>query len=151
MESGLIFRKYEIADAARLKEIYVSNIPLYFDITELPEFEEFLVTDALTDCNYEVLIWDNKIIGAGGIAMNEGGRVVMCFGLIDSSYHKMGFGKQLLIRRMNLSKKIYPGKFMELDTSQHTYGFFEKYGFETVEVVKDYWAPGLDMYRMISK
>jgi predicted GNAT family N-acyltransferase len=150
MDSGLIFRKYEIADAATLTDIYISNIPLYFDSTELPEFEEFLRTDALHDCNYDVVIWKGKIIGAGGIAMNEDGRVVMCFGLIDRAYHKMGFGKELLIHRIDMSRKIYPGKAMELDTSQHTYGFFEKYGFKTTEVVKDHWAPGLDMYKMIS-
>jgi len=33
-------------------------------------------------------------------------------------------------------------------TSQFASKFYEKFGCKLLEVVKDYWAKGIDMYRM---
>jgi hypothetical protein len=36
-----------------------------------------------------------------------------------------------------------------LETSQHTFGFFEREGFVTEQITRDWYAPGLDRYEMI--
>lgn len=148
MESGIIFRKYEPGDFSELEEIFFSNVPLYFGSDEWPDFAGFLKSDIGEDCCYDVVLLDGKVIGAGGIAKKEDGRVVMCWGMINSKQHKMGFGKVLLEHRISLAEKLYPGKLIEVDTSQHAFGFFEKYGFKTMDIVPDYWTDGLDLYKM---
>lgn len=39
-------------------------------------------------------------------------------------------------------------KKITVRTSQVTYKFYEKQGFELFEIIKDYWADGFDMYNM---
>ena len=36
-------------------------------------------------------------------------------------------------------------------TSQLVFKFYEKHGFEVIEIVKDYWAKDFDLYYMIYK
>lgn len=151
MDSGIIFRKYEPGDFTALEEIFFSNVPLYFGKEEWPDFAEFLKSDIGTDCCYDVVLLNGKIIGAGGVAKKDDGRVVMCWGMIDKKAHKKGFGKALLEHRIDLAESTYPGKLIEVDTSQHAFGFFEKYGFRTTGVEPDYWADGLDLYKMERK
>lgn len=134
-----------------LIEIFKGNIPLYFAEEELPYFTDFI--DNL-DCPYSVIFNNNEIVGCGGIGLNKSRKpsnidtVSMCWGMIDHKYHKHGFGKKLLEFRIQQSKELYPNVKIALGTTQHTFQFFEKYGFKTVEFQKDYWAKGLDLHQM---
>jgi predicted GNAT family N-acyltransferase len=134
-----------------LIEIFKSNIPLYFAEEELPFFINFI--DNL-DCPYSVILSNNVIVGCGGIGLNKSRKpatidtVSMCWGMVDNKYHKHGFGKKLLEFRIQQSKELYPNVKIALGTTQHTFQFFEKYGFKTVEFQKDYWAQGLDLHQM---
>ena len=129
-------------------------MPLYFAEGELPLFDVFLDRDASTRGPYNIVFSDTKIVGCGGIALNEPTKytnephVIMTWGMVDNKHHKEGFGKLLLIRRIEQSKEIYPGVKIALGTTQHTFAFFEKYGFKTVYFEKDHWADGLDLYQM---
>jgi predicted GNAT family N-acyltransferase len=68
--------------------------------------------------------------------------------MVDNGLHKQGFGRELLAYRINEIRDAYPGHTMFLDTSQHTFPFFEKMGFKVVKVTNDYYGPGLDRYDM---
>ncbi len=149
MNPGVSIRKYEAQDFATLKPVFFSNVPRYFDEQEWPDFEEFLKVDQLEwDCHYYVLLRNDEVIGAGGIGKNDDGTVCLCWGMVQASLHKQGLGKFLLEQRLALAETIYPGCPMVVATSQHTYAFFEKYGFETQRIVADHWAKGLHLYDM---
>jgi len=68
--------------------------------------------------------------------------------MVDNMNHKKGFGKKLLLFRIQQTKELYPEVKIALGTTQHTFSFFEKYGFNTVAYEKDHWAKGLDLYQM---
>ncbi|MCD6018844.1 MAG: hypothetical protein K0S53_1965 [Bacteroidetes bacterium] len=137
----------------RLLDIFKSNMPLYFAEEEFPLFSAFLEKDVFVK-HYAVVFKDNILIGCGGIALNEPGKyttephVIMTWGMVHHDYHKQNFGKALLAFRISEAGKIYPGIKIALGTTQHTYRFFEKYGFKTVCFEKDHWAKGLDLYQM---
>lgn len=129
-------------------------MPLYFADDELPYFDAFLDGDAMNCGSYYVVFKHNEIVACGGIALNEPTKytntphVIMTWGMVHYKHHKTGLGKVLLLHRIEEAKKIYPGIKIALGTTQHTWQFFEKYGFKTVFFEKDHWAKGLDLYQM---
>jgi len=137
-----------------LLEIFKSNMPLYFADEELALFDAFLDRDASTRGPYSIVFKEDKIVGCGGIALNQPTKytnephVIMTWGMVDNKHHKEGFGKVLLLHRIEQAKEIYRGIKIALGTTQHTYQFFEKYGFKTVAYEKDHWGKDLDLYQM---
>lgn len=138
-----------------LLAVFKSNMPLYFAEEELPLFDAFLDRDINNAKRpYWIIFEDDIIVGCGGIGINEPTKytnephVIMCWGMVHQDYHKKGYGKVLLELRIEESKKVFPGVKIALGTTQHSYGFFEKYGFKTVCFEKDHWAKGLDLYQM---
>ena len=57
----------------------------------------------------------------------------------------------LLKYRLNHIKNNYPDTEIHLDTSQHTYRFFEKFGFNVKQISKNGYGVGLDRYDMFLK
>ncbi len=129
-------------------------MPLYFADEELPLFDAFLDREASTRGPYSIVFNDDVIVGCGGIALNQPTKytnqphVIMTWGMVDNKCHKTGFGKVLLLHRIEQAKELYQGITIALGTTQHTFQFFEKYGFKTVAFEKDHWAKGLDLYQM---
>ncbi len=140
---------------AVLISIFKSNMPPYFAEEELPLFDAFLDRD-INNLNrpYCVVFKGNAIVGCGGIGTNEPAKytnephIIMCWGMVHQKYHKQGLGKALLEFRIEQSKKLFPGTKIALGTTQHSFPFFEKYGFKIVHYEKDHWAKGLDLYQM---
>lgn len=149
MPSGLTYRKYEAQDLERLRTMFFSNIPPYFDESEWPLFEKFLANDLGKNWFYEVAVHEDRIVGAGGIGLKPDGTVNMAWGLLDRAEHKKGFGRELLEHRLDWAERVFPGIPISVTTSQHTYGFFERLGFIVTEFKEDFWATGLHLYRMI--
>ena len=54
----------------------------------------------------------------------------------------------MLNHRIEKLRNISSIKKIIVRTSQLVYKFYEKQGFVLLEVKKDYWADGLDMYKM---
>ncbi len=129
-------------------------MPLYFAEEELMLFSNFLDRDALERGPYSVIYKDNLIVGCGGIAVNKPTKytnqphVILTWGMVDNSQHKKGLGKALLEFRLKQARQLYPTIKVALGTTQHTYAFFEKFGFKTVFYEKDHWGKDLDLYQM---
>jgi ribosomal protein S18 acetylase RimI-like enzyme len=126
-------------------KIFDSNAPRYFDPTEKPDFEAFLKEDKEV---YDVLLLEDKIVGAGGYGIEKLEEARICWYMIHSDSHKRGLGKLFLeehLQRIKADKKF---KKVTLMTSQYTDVFYEKLGFKTSYTKKDFWADRFDLYFM---
>ena len=59
-----------------------------------------------------------------------------------------GLGSALTHYRIEKLKQYDTVQEISVRTSQVAYKFYEKFGFQLRETVKDYWAEGFDLYRM---
>jgi ribosomal protein S18 acetylase RimI-like enzyme len=137
-------RAYDNADKAACLAIFDSNCPKYFAPHERDEFSEFLDTPT---CTYYVLEQDSAILGCGGY-WTDGERAVMCWGMVDNAWHGTGLGKWLLLYRWHIICQAAPTALLEINTSQHTFGFFEKLGLEVVKITPNGYGENIDRYDM---
>lgn len=138
-------------------EAFKTNVPKYFTLEEIDEFDRFLAKlgDSAAPDNplYYVLELDNKLIGCGGFGEKEGidgiASITFVWGMVRSDYHKKGFGDELLRFRLAEIKKQFPDWKVILDTTQFSYTFFEKYGFKTLKITENSYGEGMHRYDMI--
>jgi predicted GNAT family N-acyltransferase len=141
-------RKYQPDDLEALVAIFRSNIPKYFTPDEEPGLYSF-INDRLDD--YYVVEIGGEVVGAGGIALNadiDPQTVSLCWGMVREDHLGTGLGKALTEFRIKLAQEKYPGIALTIGTSQHTEGFYQKFGFTTVEHTPDGYGHGIDMCRM---
>lgn len=139
-------RLYQHTDYDSCVRIFKSNIPKFFDPEELPEFEDFLKKYAAE--SFWIIEQNNVQVGCGGIRIRPDGTGGLCYGMVLESLHNKGFGKTLTnYRLLQLLESPYL-KDITLDTSQHTYPFYERFGFKITSVQKDSYGAGLDCYNM---
>jgi len=130
-------------------KIIKSNTPKYIDYSEHLDYKNYLLRD---DKIYFVLLKNSDIMACGGYGVNKSGtKIGLCWGLVHSQYHNNGYGSALLKYRLNHIKNNYPNTEIILDTSQHTYRFFEKFGFIIKKISKNGYGERLDKYDMILK
>jgi N-acetylglutamate synthase-like GNAT family acetyltransferase len=151
-------REYTEADKEPCLAAFKSNVPLYFTKDEINDFDNFLnrymelSRDKTRDQKtfYYVIVDDDKIIGCGGYGDKENSNIItLTWGLIHRDFHKMGFGKILLTFRINSIKERFNNIPVFIDTTQHSYPFFEKFGFRTTQITPDYYTLGMDRYDMV--
>jgi len=154
------FRAYLPSDRSACIALFKSNMPKFFDPIELPLYEGWLDAQdqsviALKENraeHYFVAERDGTIVACGGLCIREAKDAVsMAWGMVDNSLHKQGIGKAFLEFRIRTAQELYPGFEIELDTTQHSYTFFEKYGFRVVKITEDAYAPGMHRYDMIKE
>ncbi|MBX3281459.1 MAG: GNAT family N-acetyltransferase [Acidobacteria bacterium] len=141
-------RPYRPNDLDAVIAVFRSNIPKYFAESEEQGLRDFLKTDWVDD--YYVVELDGEVVGAGGIAYNDlvPPTVSLCWGMIRSDHLGTGLGKALTEFRIQLACQKYPGLPLTIGTSQHTEGFYKKFGFSTVKYVKDGFGLGIDECKM---
>lgn len=154
----MTFRSYLPSDRAACIALFKSNMPKYFDPVELPLYEGWLdaqdkgvkAFESDRAEHYFVAELNGNIVACGGIsARGEKDAVSMTWGMVDNNLHKQGFGKAFLEFRIMTAEELYPGFEIELDTTQHSYTFFEKYGFSVIKFTEDAYAPGMHRYDMV--
>lgn len=146
MSESVQFRAYVPSDIEGVANLLRSNIPKYFTADEEDGLRSFLDEYGAND--YYVLERDGHIAAAGGIALNEDDTVSLCWGMVRNDLLGTGLGKALTQFRIGLSRDRYPGKAMVISTSQHTSGFYERYGFRVTEHTIDGFSPGIDICKM---
>ena len=146
MKDLITIREYEINDQDAVINLIKLNTPKYFASKEETDLLNYLETKREL---YFVLLFENKIVGCGGINFSDNyttGRI--SWDIIHPDYHGRSFGTRLLKYRMEKLKSIESIKKITVRTSQIAYKFYEKQGFRLLEIIKDYWAEGFDLYNM---
>ena len=89
-------------------------------------------------------------MGSGGYGYNNTTKTVdLTWGMIDFNFHNNGFGTSLLNYRILRIEKDFPKNNTTLNTTQHTFRFYEKFGFQVEKITKNYYRKGLDRYDMV--
>lgn len=142
----LNIRPYHSNDKSRLMALIQLNIPDYFAPDEEADFAEYL--DYHLDY-YFVVEADNIILGSGGFNLTEDRKTAkISWDLFHPDSQGKGLGSALTRFRIQEIQKIDGIQSISVRTSQLVYPFYEKFGFETKEVVKDFWDIGFDLVRM---
>ncbi|MFN8278684.1 MAG: GNAT family N-acetyltransferase [Saprospiraceae bacterium] len=149
MSDKIMIREYATQDKKEVLHLFRLNIPMYFGAEEEIEFIKYLETGREL---YYVLLFEQIIVGCGGIHFaDEGTTGKICWDIIHPEYQGKSLGTQLLKFRMKKLHDMPTIRKINVRTSQVVYKFYENNGFELIEIVKDYWANGFDMYLMIYK
>lgn len=141
-----MIREYKSIDKNAVLELIRLNIPKYFASSEEDDFSRYLDSEIEL---YYVLLFDKKLVGCGGINFSDNrmtGKI--SWDILHPEYQGKSLGTYLLEYRIKKLKSIDSVQRITVRTSQLAYKFYEKRGFELLEVKKDYWARGFDMYRM---
>jgi ribosomal protein S18 acetylase RimI-like enzyme len=125
--------------------VFDSNVPKFFAAAERGQFATFLER---MPGRYFVLEEQGKIVGCGGYARNGDSSASLCWGMVRRDRHGNGFGRLLLEERLRHIREDGAFNSVIMNTSQHTVGFFEKFGFVPERVIPDGYAPGLHRYEL---
>lgn len=128
-------------------ELIDLNTPAFFAPFERSELDEYL--DKFIELYYVVESY-GEIVGAAGINFENGDHdATMSWDIVHPDYKGKGIGSLLVEYRLNIVQKHYPlvNKLVSR-TSQLAESFYKKHGFNTIKVVKDHWAAGIDLHLM---
>lgn len=141
-----MIRPYQPTDHPTLLQLIRANTPMYFEKAEEAEFSKYLEEETE---DYFVVEANGQIVGCGGINYEPDMKAaVLSWDIIHPEYHGQGYGRELTEHRIARIRQQPGIERIIVRTSQHTFRFYEKMGFATEQVVKDYWAPGFDLYYM---
>lgn len=153
-------RNYTAADREACFRIFDSNLPLFFDPSERDGLANWLAAkdegrmahaSNVVETFY-VLEQDGNVLGCAGFYVpGSEKRANMVWGMVENAWHKKGLGRELLDYRIRVIQTEYPDCSISLDTTQHSFGFFERLGFSVTGITNDYYGPGLNRYDMLLK
>lgn len=123
-------------------------IPTYFAPNEKADYIHYLQHE--TEWYYVVFSEaTNQIVGAGGINFIENKTIArLSWDLIKPNMQGKGIGTFLGNFRINKIRSLSSAAKITVRTSQKTHLFYATLGFELIEVKKDFWAKGFDLYYM---
>jgi N-acetylglutamate synthase-like GNAT family acetyltransferase len=152
----VVIRSYTKNDKESCETAFKSNVPKYFTENEIGDFENFLTRleqiENKNKTHYFVVEYNQRVIGCGGFGDKDGQKIIsLAWGLIHNEFHNKGYGKALLLHRLDQIKQLYPEMPLVLDTTQYAYSFFERFGFHTTKITNDYYSKGLHRYDMVLK
>ena len=139
-------RAFEKKDIPSLLGLLQSNTPQYFAPEEAVGFENYLNNEIEI---YYIIEVQNDIVGCGGINFEDDYTIgVISWDIIHPDFQGRYLGSKLLKHRLNELLLMESIRRIVVRTSQFTDRFYQKYGFVLLEVVKDFWADGIDLYKM---
>lgn len=141
----LIHRPYRSSDRDACLRLFDGNTPPFFAPSERSDFIRFLERRG---ADYQVVIACSVVVACGGYLVAEDGVTAgLCWGMVERGRHGRGLGRALLKARLEAIRAARLRRVI-LDTSQHTAGFYARYGFQAVATIKDGYGPGLDRVDM---
>ncbi len=145
----LEIRAFDTRDREACLKLFDSNTPQFFAPHERAEFEAYLsdLEERGPNAEYLVLEMDGKIVACGGYYVADG-TAGLAWGLVGRDQHREGFGTQLLLERLRRIARVPNASEVVLDTTRQSKGFFERFGFEVVNITPDGYGAGLDRVDM---
>ncbi len=146
MKKELTIRAYRNADKAEVLNLLSLNTPQYFSPDEFQDLENYLENEIEY---YYVIEIEGKIIGSGGFNFADDKTTgIISWDILHPDFQGKSLGSTLLAHRIeNIQKFEHVSKII-VRTSQLVYKFYEKCGFDVIEVIKDYWAKDFDLVKM---
>lgn len=146
VKNEAIIRKYTYQDKERVLDLLKFNTPQFFS----PEEESDLLYYLENEIEYYyVLELHRQIIGSGGFNFSgDYSKGKISWDLLHPDFQRQSFGTTLLKYRIEKLKEFSQLREITVRTSQQAYKFYEKNGFQLLGTIKDYWAPGFDLYNM---
>ena len=141
----MAIRPYTYEDLEAVVAVFRSNIPKYFTPPEEQGLRDYITEHPQ---NYFVGTIEDVIVACGGFALNADRTVSMCWGMVRSSHIGTGLGRELLEYRIEAARALYGDLPLVVSTSQHTRGFYERFGFNLIEHIPDGFSPGIDVCTM---
>ncbi|MFC4818460.1 GNAT family N-acetyltransferase [Flavobacterium sp. GCM10023249] len=146
MHHLVTIREYEPNDKKEIINLIRLNIPKYFAVEEEEDLNLYLENEREL---YYVVLYDQKIVGCGGINFADNTTIgKISWDIFHPDYQGKSLGTLLMQHRIDYLHSIPTIQKIVVRTSQVAYLFYEKQGFELVEITKDYWAEGFDLYYM---
>lgn len=141
-------RPYARSDQASCLALFDGNVPVFFAASERQDFARFLEQDAL-NWSYQALERNGHIVACGGFAVEKDGKTAsLCWGMVDRGLQGTGLGSALTQARLGAAAGTPGVTQVRLDTSQHTQGFYARFGFQVEAITQDGYGPGLDRWEM---
>jgi N-acetylglutamate synthase-like GNAT family acetyltransferase len=144
-------RLYHKNDKQQCLDTFKSNVPDFFSENEIADFEAFLdrLETGISKTQFYVIEDENRIVGCGGFGDKDNKNIIsLAWGHIHKNEHKKGLGQQLLTYRLALIKQLFPQLTLTIDTTQFSYGFYEKNGFRLLKITENYYTEGMHRYDM---
>lgn len=143
-----VVRRYAFADRDACLTLFDGNTPRFFAAGERGDFANFLDSYA-ADWGFVVIERAGRVVACGGQrVMADGVTAGLCWGMVDRASHGTGLGRRLTEARLAAARATPGVRQVRLDTSQHTHGFYARFGFVVEGVVPDGYGAGLDCYDM---
>lgn len=143
-----LIRRYQSSDMQACLHIFDGNTPRFFSLVEREDFKNFLVNDAVV-WDYLVIEDNGSIVACGGHNVDKDAKSAsFCWGMVANNLHSTGLGKMLTIARLETASALGSVTSVRLDTSQHTQGFYARFGFVPERIIPDGYGPGLDRWEM---
>lgn len=141
-----MIRAYHPKDKEKVLKLIRLNTPRYFAPVEEHDLALYLDSDA---DHYFLVEENDEVIAAGGLnPFPEENLVRLSWDLVHPDFHGKGIGRQLIRYRIGEIQKLFEVKEIQVRTTQLVCGFYEKMGFTTTRIVKDFWASGFHLYDM---
>ena len=139
-------RKYKHSDKENVLALIRMNTPEYFAPEEELEFVLYLENE-LED--YFVVEDGVEIVGCGGINyFVEEKKARIAWDMVHPEHQGKGIGKLLTQYRIDFIKENSDVLIIVVRTSQLAQPFYKKLGFILMQIEKDFWAKGFDLYLM---
>jgi ribosomal-protein-alanine N-acetyltransferase len=146
LANSITIRKYQASDKATLLQLLLLNTPKYFAIEEEKDLDFYLDHEIE---QYFIVELNHQIVGGGGINFSTDKKTgIISWDILHPDFQGQQIGTALLQHRIKILRANPAIEKIRVRTSQLVYPFYEKAGFVLKEKITDYWAKGIDLYRM---
>lgn len=148
--ASITCRNYATEDREACLEIFKQLTPMHFKSGELKDFTSFLDSIGQSPCRYAVIEnAEGEIIASGGMWFEpDRGVASLLWDMVRPDHQRQGIGRFMLATRLGWLPEYPEIRHVLASMGRHSAGFFEKEGFKTFNVKRDYFGDGVDLYEM---